>query len=151
MTECVTCDLIRRRDAGSAPLWDSIIRTPGWDLVHAYGTSIEGWLVLVVRRHVVAIADMRDEEAAELGPLLQKVSAALRAVMGCPKTYVVQFAEHRQHPHVHFHVIPRAEDLPEDRRGPHIFESLGVPEEVAVPEARRNEIALAIREQLAVR
>ncbi len=104
---CTTCELVRRRDAGEAPSWDRIHRTSQWDVVHAFGTAVEGWLVLVVRRHTTAIAELTDKEAAELGPLITGVSRALQDVLDCDKTYVVQFAEHPHHFHVHVHVIPR--------------------------------------------
>ena len=149
MAACLTCDLVRRRDEGQAPLWDSIQRTPHWDLVHSYNTSLPGWLVLVARRHVAAIDELSDAEAAELGVLLRRVSAALRAVTGCAKTYVVQFAEQAEHPHVHFHVIPRMTDQPAERRGPGVFGYLGVPEAERVGEEQMNAIAAAIREFLA--
>ena len=141
MSECRTCDLVKRRDEGGAPPWDRIRRTPNWDIVHAFGTSIEGWVVLVVRRHITAVADMTADEAAELGPLVKEVSRAVQAVVDCDKTYVVQFAEHQDHPHVHVHVIPRARDLSHDHRGPGVFSLLGVSEDVAVSDARMNEIA----------
>ncbi|MBV9581560.1 MAG: hypothetical protein JO057_23530 [Chloroflexi bacterium] len=64
------------------------------------------------------------------------------------KTYVVQFAEHPQHPHVHVHVIPRSAGLPHEQRGPGIFALLGVDEDGSVPEARMNEIALELRRHL---
>ncbi|MBP8949110.1 MAG: HIT family protein [Candidatus Promineofilum sp.] len=146
---CLTCDLVRRRDAGAAPLWDSIHRTTHWDLVHSYNTSLPGWLVLVARRHVVAIDALSDEEAAELGVLLRRVSAALRHVTGCAKTYVVQFAEQAEHPHVHFHVIPRLADQPAERRGPGVFGYLGVAETERVGEERMNAIAAEVRRLLA--
>ena len=146
---CLTCDLVRRRDAGAAPLWDSIHRTTHWDLVHSYNTSLPGWLVLVARRHVVAIDALSDEEAAELGVLLRRVSAALRDVTGCAKTYVVQFAEQAEHPHVHFHVIPRLADQPAERRGPGVFGYLGVAETERVGEERMNAIAAEVRRLLA--
>ncbi|MBK7216956.1 MAG: HIT family protein [Candidatus Promineofilum sp.] len=149
MAACLTCDLVRRRDEGQAPLWDSIQRTAHWDLVHSYNTSLPGWLVLVARRHVAAIDELSDAEAAELGVLLRRVSAALRAVTGCAKTYVVQFAEQAEHPHVHFHVIPRMTDQPAERRGPGVFGYLGVPEAERVGEEQMNAIAAAIREFLA--
>ena len=38
---------IRTRDEQTAPPWDAIIRTGRWDVVHAYDTSLPGWLVLV--------------------------------------------------------------------------------------------------------
>ena len=146
--ECVTCSLVARRDAGEAPFWDRILRTPRWDVVHAYGTSLEGWLCLVARRHITAVADLSDDEAAELGPLIKQVSAAMQEVVDCDKTYVVQFAEHPDHPHVHFHVIPRPRDLPDEHQGPRVFALLGVPEEEQVPEARRDEVARQIAARL---
>jgi diadenosine tetraphosphate (Ap4A) HIT family hydrolase len=98
-------------------------------------------MVLALRRHVTTIADLTDEEARELGPLLRDVSQALEATTGCVKTYVAQFAEHPQHPHVHVHVIPRYQDLDDEQRGPGIFSLLGVPEDRCVSEARMNQLA----------
>jgi diadenosine tetraphosphate (Ap4A) HIT family hydrolase len=149
MGRCTTCDLVARRDAGAAPPWDSILRTPHWDVVHAFGTSLEGWIVLVARRHLPAVADLSPEEAAELGPLVQRVSAALHEVVQCEKTYVVQFAEAEQHRHVHVHVIPRATDMPHDQLGPRVFSLLGVSEEHCVPEARMDELASQLAPRLA--
>jgi diadenosine tetraphosphate (Ap4A) HIT family hydrolase len=148
VSACHTCDLLARRDDGSAPLWDCIRRTDSWDVVHASGTSIEGWMVLVVRRHITSVADMTDAEALELGPLIKAVSAALQEAVGCVKTYVVQFAEHPLHPHVHVHVIPRFADQPNELQGPRVFSALGLPDDQCVPEARMNEIAMAIGQQL---
>ena len=142
---CLTCDLIARRDRGEAPLWDSILRTAAWDLVHSYNTALPGWLVLVARRHVEAIDELTDEEAAELGVLLRQTSAALRHTTGCVKTYVCQFAEQAEHPHVHFHVIPRLAGQPDDRRGPRVFAYLGVPEAERVGEEAMNAIAARLR------
>ena len=131
-------------------MWDSIVRTSHWDIVHSYNTSLPGWLVLVARRHVAAIDELTDEEAAELGVLLRRVSAALRQVTGCVKTYVCQFAEQAEHPHVHFHVIPRHADQPAERRGPRVFTYLGVPDEEQVSEERMNAIAAQVRRLLRV-
>lgn len=144
-SHCLTCDLIARRDRGEAPLWDSILRTASWDLVHSYNTALPGWLVLVARRHVEAIDELTDEEAAELGVLLRQTSAALRHTTGCVKTYVCQFAEQAEHPHVHFHVIPRLAGQPDDRRGPRVFAYLGVPEAERVGEEAMNAIAARLR------
>src|SRR5262245_14985782 len=71
---CLTCELLRRLDHGDASLWDSIHRTKYWDLVHSFDSSLLGWLVLIARRHIEAVADLTDEEAAELGPLVRDVS-----------------------------------------------------------------------------
>jgi diadenosine tetraphosphate (Ap4A) HIT family hydrolase len=140
--------MISRRDAQQAPLWDSIYRTPFWDLVHSYNSSLPGWLVLVSRRHITAVDEMTTAEAAELGLQLREVSIALKEVTGCVKTYVVQFAEAAEHPHVHFHIVPRMADLPDDRRGPKVFADLGVPVDERVSEAVMNDIAARVRELL---
>jgi diadenosine tetraphosphate (Ap4A) HIT family hydrolase len=148
MKTCKTCELIARRDAGIAPLWDCIYRTPFWDVVHSYNSALPGWLVLVARRHITAVDALTDEEAAELGRLLQRTSRALKDITGCQKTYVMQFAEMAEHPHVHFHVVPRRADLPENRRSTKIFGYLGVSEEERVPEEVMNEIGLRVRKIL---
>jgi diadenosine tetraphosphate (Ap4A) HIT family hydrolase len=148
MAECRTCELLERRDRGDAPDWDAIVRTAGWDVVHCDATSVYGWMVLVVRRHVAAVAELTEGEAAQLGPLLRNLSRALHDICGCEKTYVVQFAEARDHRHVHVHVIPRAPDLDDERRGPGIFACLGVPESERVSEDDMNVFAAALRRWL---
>ena len=151
MNNCKSCQMLALRDSGDAPPWDNIYRTAHWDLVHSYNTALPGWLVLVVRRHIATIAELNPDEAAELGRLLPVVSQALQKVVGCQKTYVVQFAEHPEHPHVHFHVIPITADVPAERRGPGVFGYLGVPKDDRVSEAAMNEIAAKVRKALAVR
>ena len=148
MAECHTCELTARRDKGEAPLWDNIFRTHYWDLVHSYNTSLPGWLVLVARRHLAAIDEMSAAEAAELGLLLQQVSASLKQVTGCQKTYVMQFAEHPQHPHVHFHVVPRLNEQPETHRGPRVMKYLQVTEDEYVTEDVMNALSEQIRQAL---
>jgi len=148
MKLCKTCELIARRNAGAAPLWDCIHQTPYWDVVHSYNTALPGWLVLVARRHIEAIDELKVEEAIELGILLQRVSLALKEITGCLKTYVIQFAEMTEHPHVHFHIVPRMANQPENRRGTDVFQYLGVSEEERVNEETMNEIALKVQQIL---
>ena len=149
MANCKTCELLSRRDTNNAPLWDSIHRTQFWDVVHHNNTSLPGWLVLVVRRHIGAIDELTNEEAIELGVMLRRVSLALKETTGCIKTYVVQFAEMAEHQHVHFHIIPRMANQPENRRGTNVFEYSGVSEEERVREEIMNEIATKVQKKLA--
>lgn len=148
MKTCKTCELIVNRDAGTAPLWDCIYRTSLWDVVHSYDTALPGWLVLVVRRHIESIDELSEPEAVELGRLIRSVSFALKEVTSCVKTYVLQFAESAEHPHVHFHIIPRMADLPENRLGTQIFGYLNVPEEERVSQEVMNAIGGKVREIL---
>jgi diadenosine tetraphosphate (Ap4A) HIT family hydrolase len=145
MPDCMTCTLLAQRDLGQRPLWDNIYRTPYWDVVHAYDTALAGWLVLVARRHIEAIAELRAEEAVELGLLITATSKALAQATHCIKTYVIQFAEAAQHPHVHVHIVPRMANQPADRRGPKIFGYLGVVENERVPADEMDRIATQVR------
>lgn len=148
MPRCHSCERMIDRDMGNAPLWDNIYRGDHWDLVHAYNTSWLGWLVLVLRRHVEAIADLSPGEAQELGALLQLVSGALKKQTGCSKTYVMQFAESASHPHVHFHVVPRMpEQAPEDISYK-VLRHLGVPLRERPSEDDLNAFARGMRGHL---
>jgi len=126
-----------------------VIRTDHWRICHSFDASLPGWLVAVPLRHVVAIDELTEDEAAELGPLVRNLSSALRAVVGCEKTYVVQFAEAKDFAHVHFHVVPRMPWFTDEQRGPNIFTFLGAPESNRVPTAEMDRIALAVRGELA--
>jgi diadenosine tetraphosphate (Ap4A) HIT family hydrolase len=148
MVECRTCELLAARDAGDAPPRDNVIRTAHWDVVHAFGTAIEGWLVLVLRRHASAISELNENEAAELGPLLVRVSTALEQLTGCERTYFALFAEDPAHRHVHVHVVPRFREQPDELRGVRVFSRLGLADEDSVPPERMDELSLALRDRL---
>ena len=148
MTEikkCSTCELLARRDMGKAPLWDSIFRTKYWDVVHCNDTSLLGWIVVVVRRHIGSIDELTSSEALELGVLLRKISIGLKEIIKCQKTYVMQFAEAEGHNHVHFHVVPRMANQPEEYKSVKIFKLLGVSEKDRVSEKRMNEFGIQFR------
>jgi diadenosine tetraphosphate (Ap4A) HIT family hydrolase len=144
MGSCRSCALVARRDQGEAPDWDCIERTPRWDVVHCYGTSLEGWIVLVLRRHAATMADLTDAEAAELGPLVRDVSRGLAEVVACEKTYAAQFAEAPGHNHVHVHVIPRRPGMPPEERGPNVFSLL--PRQALDDPSRREDLFALLRE-----
>jgi diadenosine tetraphosphate (Ap4A) HIT family hydrolase len=135
---CVSCANNARADL---PARERIYLGPRWRVAHAFGTSLPGWLVLVPRRHTVALDELTAGEAADLGPLLRAVSSALRDVTGCRKTYVALFAEAEGFQHIHFHVIPRQPGLEADLRGPRVFGMLGGDPASYVPETVMDEIA----------
>jgi len=149
MTSCATCARAAARDTGSAPDWDCIVRSAHWDLVHAYDSRLLGWMVLAARRHITSVAELTTDEATELGLAVRDVSLALTTVMGAAKTYIVQFAEHPNHPHVHVHVVARLADHPPAWIGPGVFGALGAPEDERVSEADMNDLAERLRRALA--
>ena len=81
--------------------------------------AVPGWIVVAPVRHVEQWDELSPRELAEIGPLLAKVTAALRAETGAEKIYVSVFAEVLAHLHVH--VIARTKDVPVESRGPRIF------------------------------
>ncbi|MYV57058.1 HIT family protein [Streptomyces sp. SID3212] len=119
-----------------------------WRVAHALNTALPGWLVLLPRRHVTAVHDLTDTEAASLGTWQVKLSRALRAATGCVKTYVVQFAEAEGFAHVHFHIVPRPADLPPEHRGPGVFSLLQLPKEQQVTPDRADHLAHSLRPHL---
>ncbi|CAM5660025.1 hypothetical protein GCM10010329_24620 [Streptomyces spiroverticillatus] len=131
------------------PPRECVARDEHWRVVHAFNSALPGWLVLLPRRHVTAVHDLTDAEAASLGLWQVRLSRALRTVTGCAKSYVVQFAEAEGFGHVHFHVVARMADQPEDRRGPAVFGYLGRPEEEWVSPERADELAREIGRALA--
>ena len=122
--ECIAC----RGIAGTARI------SPGppvfigdhWQVEHAWPSRLVGWLVIALRRHASALHELSAEEFAEFGPLLERTVRALHAAAGPAKEYVACYAEQPGFEHVHFHVVPRAADLPDDLRGAGSFELLCV-------------------------
>lgn len=143
---CYACDQNRRWEA--LPPRERVAADEWWRVAHAFDTRLPGWLVLLPWRHVTAVADLTDDEAARLGVWQVRLSRALHAVTGCVKTYVVQFAEAAGFAHVHFHVVPRGPDLPADERGPRVFALIGVDLAERVPATEMDAVAVAVRRQL---
>ncbi len=116
--------------------------------MHSFNSALEGWLVLVLRRHVTAVDDLTEEEARELGSLLRRSSGALREELGCPKTYVMQFSEADGFTHLHFHVVPRPVELPIEHRGSGIFHYLRQQSEKWVSVERQEQLAVSLGDRL---
>lgn len=144
-TGCYACD---HDAAADPPAREAVVVTPRWRVVHAFNSSLPGWLVLLPRRHVTALDQLDDDELRELGPLQGRLSAGLRQVVGCEKTYSVLFAEAEGFAHLHVHLVPRMPDQPPDRRGPAVFAYLADGPALVVPEDEQDRIAVALRSRV---
>jgi len=83
-----------------------------WFLEHiAEPVPAKGWLVLRTKEHIEGIVGMGEEEAKELGEILNTLPKALKETIGAEQIYVCCFTELVSHLHLHF--IPR---MPEDQR-----------------------------------
>jgi len=142
---CFSC---ARNALPDLPPRERVYVGPRWRVAHAFGTSLPGWLVVLPRRHVVALDELSAEEAADLGPLLRAVTAALREVLGCSKTYVALFAEAEGFAHVHFHVVPRSPELDHSLRGPRVFSLLGGDPASHLPDQAMDQAAESIGQAL---
>ena len=61
-----------------------IDQTDLWAVQHCVGPLGVGTLIVKPKRHVVHVWDLDEDEAAELGPLLRRVSGAVAEVFVSP-------------------------------------------------------------------
>lgn len=110
-----------------------------WQVEHAYPSKLIGWVVLALRRHATALHELSSSEYDELGPMLERTVQVVHAAFGSAKEYAACYAEARGFEHIHFHVVPRAHDMPEQYLGAGSFDLLRASAaEAASPEQVRE-------------
>jgi diadenosine tetraphosphate (Ap4A) HIT family hydrolase len=100
-----------------------IAETDHWIVDHTFGALGVGTLIVKPKRSVLAVADLSADEAAELGPLLQRTARVVRDVTQPSQVYVCLWSHmDRQPGHIHFVVQPVTEELMarHDLHGPHL-------------------------------
>jgi diadenosine tetraphosphate (Ap4A) HIT family hydrolase len=104
---CTSCDILAgRRSVPGGVIYednywhvDSVVPPVFW----------RGFLIIKLKRHCEHLAELRAEEAAALGPVVQATCAALARVLEPAKIYVSSFGEGVQH--IHFWVLPRPAEM----------------------------------------
>jgi diadenosine tetraphosphate (Ap4A) HIT family hydrolase/catechol 2,3-dioxygenase-like lactoylglutathione lyase family enzyme len=124
VADCRICEL--QQDVQSLPSRERIYIDESWRLSHGW-SSLEGWLVLCSIRHVTALDELDPAELDSLGPTVAAATAALRAVVGCERTYLSLFVEQERFRHLHIHIVPRMSWFSEDDSGPRVFHFLNPP------------------------
>ncbi|MEP6852246.1 MAG: HIT family protein [bacterium] len=142
---CFVCD---QQAAARLPPRDEVVHTDHWRVAHAFNSTLPGWLVLLPTRHVESFTELTPRAADELGRLVRDLSVALESVIGCVKTYLMQFSEAEGFSHLHLHLVPRLPDHPEDARGPKVFTYLTDDRAHWRSAAELDTIALAVRAAL---
>ena len=104
-----------------------------WYLEHSYPTSLKGWLVVVLKRHVEALHELTAQEFAELGIIQARATKLLFETLDCEKEYVMCLAESEGFHHIHFHIVPKPRNLPDELKATRIFALLKVTAEEALP------------------
>jgi diadenosine tetraphosphate (Ap4A) HIT family hydrolase len=112
---CPICRSIRSDEEGLAGAARAdpceLLRIGGFRLRrHASPSPVAGWTIVDLVRHAATIDELSEAEAGELGRIVARASAAIRAVTGCERVYVLSFAEAARH--VHVHLVPRHEHDP---------------------------------------
>ena len=147
MSGCFSCE----RNAGDPeqlPQRERVYDDGLWRVAHALSSSLAGWMCAITRRHLTSISELSPAEASALGPLVQRLSAALEATTGATKCYILFFAEAPGFEHLHIHIVPRLKDLPPERIGPGVIAYLNEPPERWIPATEMDSISGKITEAM---
>ncbi|HEY5151981.1 MAG TPA: hypothetical protein VIJ23_19645 [Mycobacterium sp.] len=97
MADCLLCDPAAADAAfDRARLWENDL----WRLSAVLRGPIPGFAHLEPRRHIPFVTDLDGAEAATFGPVLARVTEALRVAADAEKTYVYVFGDRVSHFHV---------------------------------------------------
>jgi len=104
MMDCMAC----RLSNGELDLpGGCIFRTRFWLVEHCIGPLGLGTLIVKPERHVTSVADLSEEEAAELGPLLRRASHVARQLVEADQVYNCLWSHAAGEPvHIHYVVQP---------------------------------------------
>ncbi len=118
-----------------------------WLVEHAYPTTLQGWLVAVLKRHAEALHELTAEEFAELGVIQARATKLLFDALDCEKEYVMCLAESEGFHHIHFHIVPKPRDLPPELKATRIFALINVSPEEALPPQEVKAFCELLRER----
>ena len=86
---------------------------------HCVGPLGVGTLIVKPKRHVLHVADLDENEAAELGPLLRRVAAAVTEAFDPEQVYLCLWSHAEGVPgHIHWVVQPVEASTDPSQRGP---------------------------------
>jgi diadenosine tetraphosphate (Ap4A) HIT family hydrolase len=84
-----------------------------------------GYLMVEPKRHVAGLGDLTDEEAADLGRVINDAARALKKSERAEHVYIVVLGDGA--PHLHVHLIPRYPGTPGNYRGLTVRDWPGAP------------------------
>jgi diadenosine tetraphosphate (Ap4A) HIT family hydrolase len=87
------------------------------------GLEVPGWLVLGLRRHVIEIEQLTDEELASLGVVVGELSRAIRIASDAERIYMLVYGENA--PHFHVLLAARTQEIPAEHRHAAFWEHRG--------------------------
>jgi len=115
---CVIC----RWEDGLDPLnGGKIAETENFFVFHnqTHPAPVLGWLIIAPKAHILQQTAFSPDVLLELMELQQKMTAILEKTTRTGRVYWAVFGEEVKH--LHFHLIPRPENLPAEALGWRIF------------------------------
>lgn len=151
MNNCPACDeIIKSIDDPSGVIYEDAY----WMVSHKMGEgALAGNLIIKTKRHCEHLAELKTEEAAFLGQIIQRTCLALSKVMKVEKVYVAFYGEGVKH--VHFFVIPCTSSMPAGNLKVFIYQyihsflvKLGVKKKLT--EEEKSSIVALVRQEMKV-
>jgi diadenosine tetraphosphate (Ap4A) HIT family hydrolase len=96
--ECVLCRRAATLGDAADPGW--LLRSGRWGVSMHPAMPVPGWVAVQTLRHTEGLDRLGNAEAAELGPLLSRLSAALTRVTGSDQIYTYSLGEGCPHTHI---------------------------------------------------
>lgn len=148
MRGCLACDLTE----GRLDLPGGRIHSTGrWVVEHCIGPLVVGTLVVKPFRHCLHFWELAEDESAELGPLLRRVSATIQSILEPDQIYICLWSHAGWEPgHLHFVVQPSWNALQEQHERPGPFLQADMFDQDKLP-ARQEIEAFADRAREAIR
>jgi diadenosine tetraphosphate (Ap4A) HIT family hydrolase len=107
----------------------------------------EGHCVVSVKRHMVSLSSMNPEEYSAVFDLITRVSRALEKKYNTSKTYLLAIGDSDKFQHLHFHLIPKHNNLPS--MGVYCFKKLAEVEPVRnTPDNEKKLIASELKSMI---
>ena len=103
---------------GGAIYEDDIVYASHANIREGQETAYLGLLMAETKRHAAGLYDLTDEEAAEIGQLVVKLSRALKETEIAEHVYA--FVIGNSVPHLHVQVVARYPGAPREYWGPHV-------------------------------
>ena len=102
-----TCEACRLTNEDSVLPGGRVLQTTHWVVEHCVGALGVGTLIVKPFRHKVHLSDLRVEETAELGPLLQRTAQVIQVLAAADQVYACLWSHAGWEPvHIHFVLQP---------------------------------------------